>query len=141
MATNVLKVVYTTSDKLSGITLAPGQLIFVEDERSIRFVNADSELINYQSVISLPTELGRTSLQHPYPALYWIKDTNILWRYEDGQWYQLTNPPRDEIIFDDLPAIGESNKLYINGDSIYRYRDNEYKEITSKLSWSSISSD
>lgn len=130
MATNVLKVIYTTSAKLPEIELAPGQLIFCEDTRHIQFVNSNSEVINYTSVITLATELGRTSLSHPFPALYWIKETNVLWKYDttDG-WFQLTYPPKDQIIFanrSDFPAVGDSNVLYVDGITIYRYINREY---------------
>lgn len=137
MAANVLKVVYSTTDKLAGMTLSPGQLLFLQDDRSIRFVNQDSELVNYQSVVSLKTEAGRVALSHPYPALYWIKDTNVLWRYdsEDG-WIQVTTPPKEQLVFGELPEVGEINKIYIVDTEMYRYIDGEFKKIGgSDLNW------
>lgn len=129
-----LRVVYTTSDKLPELTLSPGQLYFIEDTRNIQFVNNDGELVNYTSVVSLATETGRAALSHPYPAMYWIRDTKTLWHYDltDG-WDQVTEPAKEQIIFEDrnqFPPVGEEDVIYVSDTTMYRYLDGEYKVIS-----------
>ena len=127
------KILYTTTDKLPEITLAPGQLIFCQDDRSIRFVNSETELINYQSVVSLDTDAEREALLTPYPALYWVRDTKELWRYDamDG-WSKVSSGGsggEQQIVFGTRPAVGEADKLYIDGVCMYLYLNGEYVKI------------
>ena len=124
------KVIYTTSDKLPEVTLTPGQLIFTQDDRKVQFVNSNSDLINYTSVVPIPTEAARAAMANPYPALYWIKETATLWRYEEDEgWVQATSPNEEQIVFGERPAVGVANKLYIDGTNMYLYMNGVYIQI------------
>lgn len=124
------KVIYTTSDKLPEITLAPGQLIFTQDDRKLQFVNNDGNLTNYTAVVSLATEQERADMANPYPALFWVRETAKLWRYEttDG-WVRATADVEGQIVFGPLPAVGETDKLYIDGLDMYVWFNNEFIKI------------
>ena len=142
MASSVFKITYTTSDKLPEITLSPGSLVFCEDDRSIRFVNKEGDLMNYQSVVSLASEVSRTSYPIPHPALYWVKSTNTLWKYDasDG-WIQVTEPPEKQIFFgdrSDFPEVGKLDVLYVDGTTMYRYLGGTYRPMSGgggDMSW------
>ena len=140
MAQGALKITYTTTSKLPGLTLTPGMMVFCEDDRSIRFVNSESRLINYQSVVSLESEAARQTLVDPYPALYWIKETASLWRYEEEDgWVPAAASADEQIIFGERPAVGEENKLYIDGLGMYLYMNGLYIQINggggTELNW------
>ena len=133
------KIIYTTTDKLPEITLASGQLIFCQDDRSIRFVNSETELINYQSVVTLADETARTGMASPYPALYWVRATAKLWHYDPAVgWVLVTPDSEQQIIFGARPPVGEADKLYIDGTDMYLYLNGEYVKInggSGSLDW------
>lgn len=135
------KVVYTDTSKLPGITLTSGMLVFLEDTRGIKFVNNDGNLIDYTSVVTLDTEAERRAFANPYPALYWIKETKALWRYEPGDgWSQVTSEPSggDQIVFGPRPTVGEDDKLYIDATDMFLWINGEYVKVNggaSEIEW------
>lgn len=134
MADATYKVFYTTSDKINTIDVSPGQLLFCEDNRSVYFDNANNQRICYALVVDLETDLQRTSLGHPYNAIYFVEETGILWKYTD-KWVQLTGEASQQIVFasrSDFPAFGISKRLYIDGLDIYRWKNGSYQLMNSK---------
>ncbi len=128
---------YSTSiDKLDQIPVVDGNLIFVEDERAI-FLDANNVRTSYQQIICIQSEEQRAALQYPLKGFYFIKDSCVLWRYDDG-WYQMTTTPQEQIIFrpvGSLPPEGESNKIYIDGINIYRFLDGRYQLMNDTVNW------
>ena len=45
-----------------------------------------------------------------------IQETKTFWRYENGEWIQLTSPPKETVVFinyANLPQPGQEKVLYI----------------------------
>ena len=131
----VMKFCTTRSELLNNIPIQKGQLIFVQDTRQI-FLDSDAERIEYGQIIVLVNEVQRLSIR-PLSAFYFVLETNILWRYNGG-WVQLTTPPRECVMFlnnkAELPATGQSNRLYITDNGIYRWMNGEYVDLSGS-SW------
>ena len=127
-----VKLICSTSPKLDTIPFKAGQVIFVEDERSI-YVDG-TERIAYREIITLATELARTSLHHPVTSFYFINETKCLWQFDGVDWIQLTSPPEKQIVFDDkanFPAVGDFYTIYIDGVNMYRYINDKYQLMNS----------
>lgn len=131
-----IKYYCTSIDRLDSIPVADGNLIFCEDERAI-FLDAYGVRTSYQQIICLETEAQRSALPHPVKGFYFIQDSCILWRYDNG-WYQLTTTPQDQIIFrprESFPEEGESNRIYIDGTKMYRFINGNYELMNKPLEW------
>lgn len=117
-----IKFIATTQAKVDSIPVAAGQLIFSTDERIIYLDT--TERTTFQSIITVPTEQFRQELTSPVEAFYFVNDTKILWQYEQSEWYQLTNSPKENVVFtdeDSLPSEGEDEILYVTDTNIYRW--------------------
>jgi hypothetical protein len=73
---NKIKFIATTKDKLSGIDLVPGQLIFSQDERVI-YLDTDQR-IPYISIIVVVDEDTRRNLKSPVEGFYYVRETAII---------------------------------------------------------------
>ena len=125
-----LKVVSTTSDRLGQLSVDYGQLIFVRDTRELYFDHQQGR-ISYSQIIILETEEQRVNMRSPVNGFYFVKDTGVIWRY-DNRWISITNPPSELIEFlpkNSFPQIGKENVLYIDGIKIYRWLEGEYVEM------------
>lgn len=137
---NVLKVVSTTSERLGQLPVDYGQLIFVKDTRELYFDHNDNRVL-YNQIIILETEEQRLGMRSPVTSFYFVKETGIIWRYENSKWTKLTNSPSEQIEFlpyDSFPIIGKANILYIDETKIYRWLNNEYVEMGTPQ-WGSFS--
>lgn len=127
-----VKLICSSSARLDSIPFAAGQVIFVQDERSI-YVDG-TERVCYRQIITLSTDAGREALSYPLKSFYFIEDTKCLWQYDDFGWHQLTEPPQKQIVFDNkdnFPEIGDFQTLYVDGIQMYRYIDDQYKLMNS----------
>ena len=125
-----LKVGSTTSDRLGQLSVDYGQLIFVRDTRELYFDHKQGR-ISYSQIIILETEEQRINMRSPVNGFYFVKDTGVIWRYDNG-WVSITNPPSELIEFlpkNSFPQIGKENVLYIDGIKIYRWLESEYVEM------------
>lgn len=141
MADNTTYITYysTSAERLHLIPVEDGNLIFVEDERAI-YLDAQGKRTSYQQIICLQSEAERTALPVPVKGFYFIKDTCILWRYDDG-WYSMTSTPQSQIIFrprSSFPAEGDSNVIYIDGTDIYRWVNNDYFLLNGGSVWKEL---
>lgn len=135
----VISYYFTSADRLNRIPVEDGNLIFVEDERAI-YLDAGNERTSYQQIICLQSEAERTALPVPLKGFYFIKDTCVLWRYDDG-WYSMTSTPQSQIIFrprSSFPEEGDSNVIYIDGTDIYRWVNNEYALLNGGSVWKAL---
>ena len=126
----VLKVVSTISERLDLLPFEYGQLILVKDTRQMYFDHITGRVL-YNQMIILETEEQRLGMIRPVNGFYFVKETNIIWRYEQ-QWFPLTNPPSSQIEFlpkTAFPAIGDEKVLYIDGIKIYRWLETGYVEM------------
>lgn len=125
-----LKVVSTTSDRLDQLSVEYGQLIFVRDTRELYFDHQQGR-IPYNQIIILETEDQRLNMLFPVIGFYFVKETGIVWRYEN-KWNAITTPPSERIEFlpkNLFPQIGKENVLYIDEIKIYRWLGSEYVEM------------
>lgn len=110
----VLSVCATVGSKLADLTIQNGQLIFVQDKHRIAF-DFGGKRIFYNQIEELATEQVRQSLLAPVSGrFYFVIDSAVLWRYQDG-WVQLTTPPKEVIFFGtELPELGTTKTLYVD---------------------------
>lgn len=137
-----MKFIATTSEKIKDIAIVSGQLIFSRDDRVI-YLDAGTERTSYQQIITIFDENTRQSLSSPLKGFYFVMDTKVLWYYDGTKWDQLTDKPKENIVFanrEDFPQFGEENVLYVDEKDIYRWngKTNDYSELGS-LTWDSIS--
>ena len=67
-----------------------GAVYFVQDTQEL-FYDFDSKRTQVKDIIILETENDRTSsLFNPVNKFYFVMDTQVLWLYNDEQWYQVT---------------------------------------------------
>ena len=131
----IIKFVSTSIDKLNDIPISMGQVIFVQDQRTV-YLDTDVRT-SYQQIITLQTDLQRRALPHPLRGFYFILETCVLWYY-DGEWHPVNSPPTERLFFvhyDEFPEIGNEQSLYIDGENIYRFMNGNYKLLTGSLSW------
>ena len=137
-----MKFIATTSEKIKDIAIISGQLIISRDDRVI-YLDAGTERTSYQQIITVFDEETRQNLASPLQGFYFVMDTKVLWYYDKIKWNQLTDKPKESIIFishEDFPQFGEENVLYVDEKTIYRWNKetNVYLELGS-LTWDSIS--
>lgn len=112
---SVLKLVATTSSKIRNLTIADGQLIFIQDLGRIAF-DFKGKRVFYNQIVELETEAERQDLNEPLDGYYFIIDSACLWFYKDG-WTQITEKPDDILFIDvELPQLGQQGKLYVDTD-------------------------
>lgn len=126
--TATVKFLSTVNSKLSQLDIENGQLIFVSDTRNI-YLDFNGVRTEYSQVIILAKESDRVNYLSPITAFYFVKETKIFWRFEGGEWIQLTTPPKETIIFlnySDLPNVGTKGVLYVTESQTYIWDGSEY---------------
>lgn len=140
MAVTTTKFINTSSEKLPDLPIVKGQIIFVKDERTI-YVDTDTDVRTpFRQIFELDTELSRTSLSIPLKGFYFIKETSVLWRYDNG-WTAITVSPKQQIVFDlraNFPDVGDPNTLYIDGLQMYRYLGKYVPIATGSSQWQEL---
>ena len=136
-----MRFIATTSDKMNTIDVVSGQLIFSRDDRVI-YLDSDTRT-SFQQIITIVNEQTRQELVSPVSGFYFIEDTKTLWRYNNSQWEQLTEPPKENLVFADrasFPAQGQKEVLYVDKETIYTWDsvNNVYTEMGA-LNWEPIS--
>ena len=132
-----MSVVVTTSEKLSGLLIKNGQLIFIKDKSRIAFDFNDKRTF-YNQITELKTDYERISVTSPPEGYYFVIDTAVLWRYCGG-WTQITSRP-DDVVFigAELPELGQAKEktLYVDKTkkeiSIYDKTANSYIVVANK---------
>lgn len=136
-----MRFIATTSDKMNDIDIVSGQLIFSRDDRII-YLDTDVRT-SFQQIITVVNEQTRQELVSPVNGFYFIEDTKTLWRYNNSQWQQVTEPPKENLVFaekNNFPIKGQENVLYVDKNTIYTWdsENNVYIEVGA-LIWESIS--
>lgn len=136
-----MRFIATTSDKMDDIDIVSGQLIFSRDDRAI-YLDTDVRT-SFQQIITVVNEQTRQELVSPVNGFYFIEDTKTLWRYNNSQWQQVTEPPKENLVFaekNNFPIKGQENVLYVDKNTIYTWdsENNVYIEVGA-LIWESIS--
>lgn len=113
-----VKFLSTVNSKLPQLNIENGQLIFVSDTRNI-YLDFNGVRTEYSQVVILEKEQDRFNFLSPITAFYFIQETKVFWRYENGEWEQLTSPPKESVVFlnyQDFPEVGTKEILYIASD-------------------------
>lgn len=134
--TAIIKYVSTIESKLSQLPVGNGQLIFVKDTRKI-FLDFNNIRTEYSQIMVLQNEEHRKNILNPVTGFYFVLGTYILWRFENGEWIQLTFPPKENIVFlnfANLPKEGKKEVLYVTEDKTYKWNKTEYIELGA-LTW------
>lgn len=136
-----MRFIATTSDKMNSIDIESGQLIFSRDDRVI-YLDTDVRT-SFQQIITVVNEQTRQELISPVSGFYFIEDTKTLWRYNNSIWEQLTEPPKENLVFaerENFPVQGQEEVLYVDKDTIYTWdaNNNVYIEMGA-LNWEPIS--
>lgn len=136
-----MRFIATTSDKMNSIDIESGQLIFSRDDRVI-YLDTDVRT-SFQQIITVVNEQTRQELVSPVSGFYFIEDTKTLWRYNNSIWEQLTEPPKENLVFaerENFPVQGQEEVLYVDKDTIYTWdaNNNVYTEVGA-LNWEPIS--
>lgn len=106
--------VVTTASRLPDLAIENGQLIFVKDTQKVA-LDINDKRIFYNQINVLQTDTERTSLLAPITgAFYFVKDTAILWMYQEG-WIQISTPPSaidqiESITEEEINALFEENE-------------------------------
>lgn len=109
-----LPIIVTSKTKIHDLGIKNGQLIFVEDHKTIAF-DFNNKRTFYNQIITLNTDDERQSILAPINgAFYFVFSTAVLWTYKDG-WIQITTHP-SEIVYigSHLPELGSANTLYVD---------------------------
>jgi hypothetical protein len=141
-AAGVCKIISTTSEKISSLPVEEGQLIFSRDNHTI-YMDWDGFRTQYSDIISLETEEEREQLESPADSFYFVDETNIFYKYKNGEWTQITPQGINPLYFggvDSFPAVGNEQMLYITDSEIYKWNaaNNEYKIVANETAWKGI---
>lgn len=138
--TNVrVELVKTNKSLLSTTEVSNGCVYFVEDTKEL-FFDFDSKRSEVKDILVLQKEAERTSILFaPLNKFYFVLETQTLWFYKDGTWYQvsqdLTNYYTKEelnnlinkflqyvsITYEDLVALKNASELV--GGTYYKITD------------------
>lgn len=138
IANPVMSLVATKSSRIRELPIKSGQLIFIQDLSRIAF-DFNNARVFYNQIAELSTEGERIALIDPLPGYYFVIDTAVLWRYQDG-WVQITDRPSSEAIFIgvELPELGQAKEsvLYVNKTaeniSVYDSASNDYLVVADR---------
>jgi hypothetical protein len=114
---SLLKLIKTTSDKVSTILVEDGQLIFATDRKET-FLDSGSTRIELGDVIYIDSEVDRLMILEPIQyKLYYTKDSGKLYSYSD-EWKLLN--------VSSFIALSDSPDSYIgNGGKILKVKTDE----------------
>lgn len=125
---------YSNASTLDQVPFIQGNMIFVQNERKI-YIDGTQGRIPYDGMLYFETEEERVRKRNPLPGFYFVKDERKLWYYADAEWTCLSGGDGGEeqekqiefSTYDELPAMGEENKLYVDkaGKSLYIWDDSE----------------
>ena len=119
MSKPVMRFIATTKEKLKTISIKPGQLIFVVDDRAIYLDIDFNNRTTYQAIISVINEEARQHIVSPIEGFYYVRQDETLWSYFNGTWAQVLGKNSSLVFSDDgLPATGERNALYVEDTTL-----------------------
>lgn len=139
----VVKLYRTKSERLPQLPVRNGNIIFVSDTRQI-CLDADGLRIPYDPIKIFDTEGERAECEEPVTGFYFVSETNVLWRYADKAWMQLTPSNLTPIVYGkvlaDFPQEGQSDILYVADEAIYRWDDaaKQYTMAANKTIWEKL---
>ena len=141
----MLKFIATNKDKLTQIPVTEQERVIFSRDEQVIYLDSEGKRVAFKNILSIDKEENRPSTMAIEGCFYYVEDTDLIYRYKDGQWICLNS---SEIIFDDrnsFPQTGDEKKIYVAEDSIYKWDKarNEYVKIGSgnvmgELYWGSM---
>lgn len=129
----------TNTQKLPELPVSPGNIIYTVDVPRM-YMDYGGQRLCY-SVIELDDEDARKALSSPQNGYYYVVDTNVFWRHNNGAWKQMSPSNVKPIFFasseSDFPTDGREDALYTTHDALYRWSDerDEYEVVANKTAW------
>lgn len=131
----------TNSENIDNIPVVVGNLIFCEDRQKVYFDGANGRVC-YDSIIIFETDDDRVDLQNPFDSFYYVKESGMLWRYDENIGWQVLNESAfQNVTFVEkeyLPEEGDYDILYVCGDEEYVWRNDQYVQITAESKWHEV---
>ena len=122
---------FSTTTAMNKIPVETGNVIFSSNDKNV-YIDGPSGRICFNGITKVNTEAKRASLTNAYPGFYFVGDTKKFWLYYENEWICLGGVGGDDVekqiefmTYDDFPAMGQSNKLYVDGASIYVWSDED----------------
>lgn len=141
MANAKAKLYYTISKYLNTLPIKNGNIIFVSDINTV-CLDMNHKRIHYNTILTFPSDWDRQHYPNPQPGFYYVKVTNILWRYDETHgWKQITSSGLNPIIIsqskEDFPEQGDPEKLYISDDGVWTWKESnwDYHLVANKSEW------
>ena len=90
--TNIrVSVININKSTLENTAISNGSVYFVEDTKEL-FYDFGSKRVEVKDILVLEKESERTSILFtPLNKFYFVLETQILWLYKDGAWYQISS--------------------------------------------------
>ena len=135
MAAIATKFITTTEERLGLLPISNGQLIFVRDSRKV-CLDYEGVRTEYGQIIVLTDENHRLSIANPFDTFYFVLDTHVLWRYQQGEWIPLTTSAKDSVIFigdGELPEKGTAGILYATATDLFTWNGEGYTKMGTLL--------
>ena len=138
----LVKFIYTTSEKLSQLSIEDGQIIFIPELSTIA-MDMYGQRFYYQSTKTFETDAQRIEMPFPQKGFYWVEETETLWRWNQ-RWTRISSSRDNSVIEaekkEDFPQEGQSNTLYYTDDGIYSWKNqaDKYNLIANVNTWESI---
>ena len=84
-------IVKSNKSLLESTPINNGAVYFIQDTKEL-FFDFESIRTEIKDILTLATDDERTSILFvPLNKFYFILDTQVLWFYKDGTWYQVTS--------------------------------------------------
>lgn len=132
---NIIQVIGTVSNRLPDLSIKNGQLIFIQDTKTIA-LDFDDKRIFYNQITVTNNESERLSLSPISGSFYFVIETAVLWYFET-EWIPLTSSPQNVVfIGTKIPELGIKNVLYVDTEnrniSIWDETEKEYLTVADK---------
>lgn len=141
MANAKAKLYHTFSKYLPSLPVANGNIIFVQDTHEV-CLDMHDKRVTYSTIYVFEVEADREGFLNPAAGFYYVKQSNILWRYDDNKgWRQITAEGLTPIVMTDteeeLPDEGNIDQLYVTDNGIYKWKEvqQNYHLVATKNEW------
>ena len=119
-----MKLVYTTSIRLSELPIENGQIIYAPDDNLICLDMRDRRF-TYHTLRSFKTDAERLRFIGVNKCFYFVEETSVLWHFDKTKgWEQMTSAPDERLVFDNydnFPVKGKTGVLYCAPEAIYQW--------------------
>lgn len=135
MSKKISKFIATTGKRVSDLSVDNGQMIFIQDSKTIA-LDFNDKRVYYNGINILETEEERINLTVPLNgSFYFVVETTTLWYFRQ-RWIQSTSTS-DSTVFigSSLPSQGSNNQLYVDttNKNISIWDIDHYESISEKL--------